>query len=86
MRNSIHLLRRRHLVRLCLLLAALLGAAPMARAGLKIDVHLYFNQSYFAYGYLSTNGDSVGFPAGTYTLSAPQYPVAGHNSSTSPMA
>ena len=74
MKNSPDLLRLRRLVRLWLLLAALLGGVPMAWAGLTIDIHLYFNQAYFAYGWLHTNGDSAAFPAGTYSVSAPQVP------------
>ncbi|HXR08949.1 MAG TPA: LamG domain-containing protein, partial [Candidatus Acidoferrum sp.] len=77
MKNAPDLLRLRRLVRLCLLLAALLGGVPMACAGLTIDIHLYFNQAYFAYGWLHTNGDSAAFPTGTYSVSAPQYPTGG---------
>lgn len=61
-----------------LFLAACFFAAPPARGGLTIDVHLYHNSDgYYFFPELSTNAMSPGFPTGVYRIASWQYPTNG---------
>ncbi|MGH7993784.1 MAG: LamG domain-containing protein, partial [Limisphaerales bacterium] len=61
-----------------LIFAAGLFAAPTARAGLTVDIHLYhFNQGYYFLSWLSTNATLPDFPTGNYLIASPTYPASG---------
>jgi len=55
-----------------------LFAAPAARAGLTVDIHLYHdNFGYYFYPYLNANTNLPGFPDGIYEIASPQIPTNG---------
>ena len=59
-------------------LVACLLAAPVARAGLTVDIHLYhFNQGYYFISWLSTDATPPDFPMGDYLIASPTFPANG---------
>ncbi len=68
------------LLRRSLNIFLLLGilAAPCARAGLTVDIHLYHdNIGYLFYPYLNATTNLPGFPDGNYQIVSPQIPTNG---------
>ena len=58
--------------------AACCLTAPMARAGLAVDIHLYHdNFGYYFYPYLSADTNLPNFPDGIYQIASPQNPTNG---------
>src|SRR5580704_19567344 len=79
--KTLHLLRFNHLAGVGgLCLAFLLLAAPFARAGLTLEIHIYTQSQgsgYVFYTPLLTNATAPAAPLGTYVISSPQWPTNG---------
>jgi len=79
--KTLYLLRFNHLAGVGgLCLAFLLLAAPFARAGLTLEIHIYTQSQgsgYVFYTPLLTNATAPAAPLGTYVISSPQWPTNG---------
>jgi Concanavalin A-like lectin/glucanases superfamily len=78
MKSAICFVSERLLNFATLIFAAGLFAAPAARAGLTVDIHLYHDTiGYYFYPYLNANTNTPGFPNGNYMIASPQIPTNG---------
>ena len=78
MKSAIRFVSERLLNFATLIFAAGLFAAPTARAGLTVDIHLYHDDfGYYFYPYLSANTNLPDFPDGIYQIASPQIPTNG---------